>query len=222
MNELCSSLIPVQTNKIRLGPNSDGGYVLGKRYLSHIIYSYGVGNNIEFEESYLKFFPDTKIYLFDGTIEKLPPTTISQHRNIKFFKNNVYKEEDLNITEDECLVMMDIEGSEFDLILSTTEYTFKKIKQLCIEVHFNKKLSLQKTLEFFDRLNHYFYLVHIHANNHKKRLYFNVPCVLELTYINKKYFSEDIVKETGTFPIKNLDFPNVKHKSDFMINWWTK
>lgn len=222
MDELYSCLLPIQTDKIRIGPSSDGGYVLGKNYLSKKVYSYGVGTNIRFEESYLSLYPDTVICLFDGTIDSLPNTAIVKHPNAKFYQHNVYHEDDLHIEGDDCLVMMDIEGSEIELLSSMTESTFDKIKQICVEVHLNKRLDLRDSIRFFQTINRYFHLVHIHANNHKHRLYFGVPSVLELTYINKKYFKESVIVEKKGFPIKDLDFPNVKNKKDFKIDWWIK
>lgn len=222
MNELYSYLLPIHTDKIRIGPDSDGGYVLAKNYLSKKIYSYGVGTNTRFEEAYLSLYPDTVIFLFDGTIDSLPNTEIIKQPNAKFYKKNVYHEDDLCIEGDDCLVMMDIEGSEVELLSSMSKSTFDKIKQICVEVHLNKRLILQDSIKFFQTINQYFYLVHIHANNHKQRLYFGVPSVLELTYINKKHFKEEMILETKSFPIKGLDFPNILNKKDFTLDWWTK
>jgi hypothetical protein len=222
MIDIYPYLRPIKTEKIRIGPNSDGGYVLGKKYLSDKIYSYGVGNNVRFEEHYIRLYPNTEIFLFDGTIARLPKTVLSENPNVKFVNKNVYTDNDLELNHSESIVMMDIEKSEFEIIKSLKSETIDKIKQMCIEVHIDKRKQVSEIVDFLEKINYYFYIVHIHANNHKQKLYHGIPSVFELTLINKKYFKEDIIKEDNTFPIKNLDHPNVYGKPDFVLQWWLK
>lgn len=222
MIELYPHLRPIKTQKIRIGPNSDGGYVLGKKYLSDNVYSYGVGNNVRFEEHYMRLYPNTKIFLFDGTIDHFPKTFLSGNPNVSFVKKNVYSDDDLELNDTECLVMIDIEKSEFDLIKSLKSETIDKIKQMCIEIHLDKRKKMIDVVDFLEKLNYYFYIVHIHANNHKQKLYHGIPSVFELTLVNKKYFNESLIEEDEKFPIKNLDYPNIHDKSDFTLTWWLK
>lgn len=220
--DLRPCLSPIKTDKIRIGPNSDGGYVLGINYLSDTVYSYGVGKNVKFEEHYLQLRPCAKMFLFDGTVDSLPSKMLEKNAMVKFCKKNVYDEKDLEINDSGCLVMMDIERSEFNLIKSLTERTIEKIKQMCIEVHFHKTHTWKDSMGFFEIINRFFHLIHIHANNHKQRLHFGIPSVLELTLINKRYFKENIVLEKNNFPIRGLDYPNIVNKTDFNLDWWAK
>lgn len=214
---LTNLLIPIKADKIRLGPNHDGGYVVAKNYLSPNLYSYGVGGQCGFEESYNKLVPDCKMKLFDGTV-KSPNSFLGRHKNAKFFQKNVYNEKDLGIEETNVFVQMDIEGAEIDIFNKMSVDTFKKIKQLCIEVHLFD-LSFEKAKYFFKNLKKYFILVHIHGNNYEANK-FGLPIALELTYVNKLHWSDPIKLEDRPCPIQGLDFPNQTRANDLLLAWW--
>ena len=42
----------------------------------------------------------------------------------------------------------------------------------------------------------------------------------ENTYINKKYISEELLKETRKFPLIGLDYPNNGVYADIVLDWW--
>ena len=60
------------TNLIRIGPQKDGGYVIDKRVLNKIntLITCGLSDDWEFEKSYLKIKPNTKIIAFDHTVNR--------------------------------------------------------------------------------------------------------------------------------------------------------
>ena len=58
---------------VRLGRNSDGGYVVPKElFVNDNLISCGIANEISFEEDYLKMNPDAKVFAYDGTINTFP------------------------------------------------------------------------------------------------------------------------------------------------------
>ena len=217
---------------LRVGPNGDGGYLLPD-VLSNIsaCFSPGVGKIHGFEEDLLK--RGIKIYMTDKTVEK-PNLSI---KNYKFLKKNIgiYDDEEtitidtwINNSEiqNNLLLQMDIEGSEYGAINSINESNLKKIKVMVIEFHhFEQVLTkmgylvvknvLQKILKYFD-------VAHIHPNNccgsyQIKEIV--IPSTLEITFLNK----ELTLKKEKIESIQNeLDFKNIEHKPDIFLdkNWY--
>jgi hypothetical protein len=48
----------------------------------------------------------------------------------------------------------------------------------------------------------------------------NIPDVIELTYVNKKYFSSVPDFNTRQLPIVNLDFPNNNNFQEINLNFY--
>ena len=60
------------TNLIRIGPKTDGGYVIDKRAINKtkILITCGLNDDWEFEKSFLQKKPNTKIIAFDHTVDQ--------------------------------------------------------------------------------------------------------------------------------------------------------
>ena len=60
------------SNLIRIGPKTDGGYVIDKRVLnkSNILLTCGLNDDWEFEKSFLRKKKDAKIQAFDHTVNR--------------------------------------------------------------------------------------------------------------------------------------------------------
>ena len=58
---------------IRLGNNSDGGYILSKKIIDHCktCIIFGLEDNFNFEKDLKKVNPDTNLYVYDHTINIL-------------------------------------------------------------------------------------------------------------------------------------------------------
>jgi len=210
--------------KIRSGNKHDGGYVyvdFFKNVKIDALYAYGVGDNINFEIDFLnKHDPSLKCYLYDHTVilQNLPG-------NIKFFKEGISwaKYNDLNTIENQVVnnghlhnknlfMKMDIEGHEFQSIVTTPDHILENFTQIILEVHWlntNKTATLFQKIEFFKKMNKIFYLVHVHANNCSKVFNcpdgINLPDVLELSFVRK-----DLIEpytSVTSFPTE-LDTPN--------------
>ena len=69
-------------NLIRVGPNTDGGYVIDKRVIKKVktLISCGLNDDWEFEKEFLKINPNCKILAYDHTVNK------------KFWKNRFRKD----------------------------------------------------------------------------------------------------------------------------------
>jgi hypothetical protein len=120
-----SILRTYQTPKhlIRLGPSSDGGYVISYGFEYDLFISCGICGDVRFEECFLDLY-NVKCLAFDGTIHSLPP-----HRNnIQWIPKNIgfsTTETTTNLKEyiqgnDRIFLKMDIEGSEYNWLDSLT------------------------------------------------------------------------------------------------------
>ena len=118
---------------------------------------------------------------------------------------------------------MDIEGGEYQWLLYITEEQLNKIKQIVIEFHgitndsFN--CNYNDKIKCLEKLNNTHYLIHAHGNNNS---FVNngIPHVIELTYINKNYFTSIPKLNTQSLPISGLDFPNMLCANDINLNFY--
>lgn len=203
---------------IRLGRDNDGGYVVLKREKPYkYLLSFGIANDISFEQDFARNNPSCKIYCFDPSITGLPEplddavfykkgitgkayddyldifqiVDLIGEPGLKNFKNN-FKD---------IFVKIDIEGNEW-AVLSSRSYEFlKNIDQLVMEIHFNSVVRGNKFLLPFymirrccllKKLRKDFVIFNIHVNNtggftSYKKFVF--PLCVELSLLNKKSIS---------------------------------
>ena len=209
--DLITYQVPVE--KIRLGTDGDGGYVIIPSMKYDLFLSAGLCDNVQFENDFLTVYKNTPCYAFDGTIQGLPP---SSNPGIQWIKKNiglVNSDRETNLHEylnsyRNIFVKMDIEGSEFDWMESCSKEQLETIKQLVIEVHW--PISYEKWSAIYSRLTETHWLVHVHGNNHCGCFYMEnrpIPEVLELTYIRKKDWPV-LNKNTRGFPWEEVDRKN--------------
>ncbi len=62
----------IKSNLIRVGPNTDGGYVIDKRVIkkTKTLITCGLNDDWEFEKEFLKINPNCKILAYDHTVDK--------------------------------------------------------------------------------------------------------------------------------------------------------
>lgn len=218
-------------NKIRLGNNGDGGYVIydidNQKNIYDCYISCGVSNEESFSRDFIKKYNMTKenSYAFDGTIEDYP---YEYTRDITFIKKNIGNNNDDKTTNlnflferyNNIFLKMDIEGWEFEWLLQMTPDKLEKIKQIAIEVHGvnddSWNFKQKDKINCFNKLNEKFYLIHLHGNNNAG-MQNNIPDVLELTYINKNIINYIPEKNKKNLP-SSLDYPNCNDKKDFQLN----
>jgi hypothetical protein len=200
---------------LRIGSKYDGGYVLANSFEGiKFVVSLGVGSNVESEI----YFADLnkKIFLFDGTIKKLP----RKHENFQYERVNVYGinpgpnssvqwksfnkvlndifediksayQESVSNTKADAVLMIDIEGSEYDVLLDLKREYLSRFQQVTIEFH-NLHRELRENQNRLERclskLNHSHMLIAAHGNNFGGYLSLDgqdYPDVLELSWLKK-------------------------------------
>jgi hypothetical protein len=219
------------------GPKNDGSYVLANDFKSSkTVISLGVGKNIDLEFSLAKL--GLVVFLFDGTVSKLPV----QHKNFHFINKNVCgksNESDassqlISINElffdieekfghsKENILLIDIEGSEYEIIESIELKYLISCRQLTIEFHgvFEKlEKDNYRLLEITEKLSTYFELVSVHGNNFGAYLSENgqdYADVIETTWLRKDI--DGFKKGKNAFNIE-LCNPNNPKEKDLNLYW---
>ena len=217
---------------IRVGPSGDGGYLVPD-VLKKIktCFSPGVGNIHGFENDLLE--KDIRVFMADGTVEK----PILLNKNYDFLKKNLGTHEDdetttLNSwmdskeTQDDLLLQMDIEGSEYEVVNSLDELNLKKFRVMIIEFHYFEQVLTKmgyKTIEsVMKKILRYFDVAHIHPNNCCGSYKVNktiIPSTLEITFMSKEL---SLKKERIDKLPNKLDSKNISHKDDIFLdnNWF--
>ena len=205
----------IDSNKIRLGPEEDSGYVINEISLtkSEALFTYGVGPNYDYELDYVSNY-NKPAYLFDPNIEQ-----ISKHKNVFF------KKEGLGINKDQCkdflthyselnlkgrvLLKIDIENNEWDWLYNTNISEIQKITTgLIIEFH-DVKNQIDLLKNYIEEINKHFTLTHVHGNNNAFGFLIKnqfIPDILELSFVHNSLIKEK--KENDVVYPTNLDFLN--------------
>ena len=229
--------------KVGFGRIGDGRYVLPLELLHKVknplVLSFGVADDISFEVDILNEIPKAKVYCFDPTVEGLP----EPNPNITFLKiglagtNNpsqnlfdlqtilqrIKVEKPYNI-----LIKMDIEGYEWGF-LKNTNLVDLDIDFFTAELHiktwnnfldvFTLPYKIISRCRILENLSHDYYVYHTHANNHTYTRFkdFIFPNLVELTFINKKLFVEQLQHEVAT-----LNHKNVSYNEDYQFPFFNK
>ncbi len=218
-------------NKIRLGNNFDGGYVIGLVEGNYDCYiSAGVSNEESFSRDFINYYNmnNNNSFAFDGTITQYP---VHYTNKITFIKKNInsfYNSKNANLlyfmkTYKNIFLKMDIEGSEYKWLLNTSENDLLSFKQIVIEFHgindnsWGAPYNLKQ--ECLKKLSNTHYLIHIHGNNHSNAKN-GIPDVIEAAFIRKDCFNDKPMYNTTKFPIKNLDYPCCLSKPDYNLSFF--
>ena len=183
---------------IRVGPSGDGGYLVPD-VLKKIktCFSPGVLNkNYEYLKKNL------------GTHEDDETTTLNSWMDSKE-------------TQDDLLLQMDIEGSEYEVVNSLDELNLKKFRVMIIEFHYFEQVLTKmgyKTIEsVMKKILKYFDVAHIHPNNCCGSYKVNktiIPSTLEITFMSKEL---SLKKERIDKLPNKLDSKNISHKDDIFL-----
>lgn len=218
---------PMTTNQtlIRIGSVTDGGYLIPDDFEGiEICFSPGVANQSDFELEMAKrnitsFMAD---YSVDGPaipnphfhFEKkfLGPTETEIYTTLESWVNRCAA------NKTDFILQMDIEDSEYEVLLSTPQETLQKFRIMTIEFHRFRKLftksQLAKLNDLFDKLLNDFVIVHNHPNNHARVINYRglkIPLLTEITFLRK----DRVTHSTPTLAFPHpLDRANVNNRPD--------
>ena len=120
-------------------------------------------------------------------------------------------------TNDKIFLKSDIEGDEFKFLKDLSNQS-DKIHLMVVEFHFLDK-NREQFKETIIELRKNFHLIHLHGNNYSSYCDDGLPKVLEISFLNKKYYNVKDGTYNLSFPINNLDFPNIEHEKDLEFSF---
>jgi hypothetical protein len=205
---------------IRIGSKYDGGYLVPNDLKElNICYSLGVGNNSDFEDQLAT--KNIRSYLADYTVIGPASKNPKLHFTKKYIgtlnNGDTMRLEtwiELNKSDDDMLLKMDIEGDEYNIIKDTPQRILIKFRILVIEFHNFELLGIENFFDImsgaFSKIMTDFYIVHIHPNNCGGTVYFKdllVPRVMEFTFLRKDRFlsSKSVTKIPHALDRKNCE-----------------
>jgi len=224
-----------QLTQKRFG-KGDGSYVLAEELIkpNSPVLSYGIGDDIlgvSFEQS-LEGHP---MVCYDGSIAKFPVSLDVEFISEYLTPENFIKQAKTFLDRfagQNPIIKLDIEGHEYNWLTEENLRFLSRFSQVCLEVHSlieeipenwilepqlaQAKKDREKVNNFFCKMNKWFHLFHIHANNHGPR-YVDFPDSLELTYINQRHIAIRDV-DLRQYPLDNLDTPNYNGREDYVLN----
>lgn len=237
LEALISSLRPRDTNLplVRLGGWADGGYLVPDDFRGiSACFSPGVSNIANFEKDLIDRYA-IKSHLADYSVESPPRGLKNASFEKKFigacFSNktltlaqwvNKYENTDHSL---DLILQMDIEGDEYEVLLSTPIDVLRRFRMMAIEFHNIEGYAHQNFFKIaaatFSKLLSSHYPVHIHPNNCCGVVTLcgvQMPRVLEITFIRK---DRCVLKGFRTDFPHALDRPNMEDRPDLPLprNW---
>jgi len=196
-----NNLLPYETEYklIRLGEDGDGGYLIPDD-LSGIEYCYscGVGHVTQFEKQLYEKYSIKSKMIDPNEL----PNEIFPHESVYYKKFLDFTESGQsmhindfiqNDSKEDAILKLDIEGDEYQNLISLENNKFEKIRILIIEFHnlrdLRSKFFMKIFNKIFQKLNKYFVVCHLHPNNTSGIKYVRnipIPDMVEVTLINKK------------------------------------
>ena len=207
----------VGASLMRIGSDGDGGYIVPDDLVGIVsCFSPGVGDNSDFEKDLAS--RGIKCYLTDGTVENPPlsdPLFHFSKKNLSVFPINSKEikfdnwiNDNLDSLSEELILQMDIEGSEWGIILNTSDSLLQNFRIMTIEFHdlqlISTRLGFDLISNVLSKIHKNFAVVHIHPNNWRLPIRvhgIDVPPILEVTYLRR---------DRANFGVPN-DFTNAKN-----------
>lgn len=196
-------------NKLRVGKDNDGGYVMLDDLHVPLVISGGICDDdsweVDIKQSALC------VVAFDPDNQYLP----SRAKNIALYSERLTSLDPYVGTT--AIVKLDIEGDEYEVIRNTQLETFLHIKQFVCEFHGLWPTHAAQYIDVFEKLHTYFRVIHVHGNNCDTVVQhngLNIPVTLEVTFANMQHY--DLIPSDEYFPTE-LDQPCNPSLSDIVL-----
>ena len=162
---------------IRIGGHGDGGYLVPNDLVDiEYCFSPGVSTTSGFEEHLANL--NIRSFLADYSVDSPPVSRpeftfdkkfLGANDSERYFTLGTWKDKYLNDYPGDLILQMDIEGCEYEVILSTPESLLKQFRILVIEFHSMDRLfdrfAFRVISSCFEKLLGNFHVVHLHPNN---------------------------------------------------------
>lgn len=227
---------PLAQSLIRIGGDNDGGYLVPDD-LENIdgCFSPGVSTIATFEEM-LAQDHGIPCFLADYSVDAAPVENNlfdfekkylgSQNDDVFIRLEDWIARKESGKTFNDLILQMDIEGSEYDVIIDTPTEVFERFRIIVAEIHYLdamlSKNGLRLMRAVLAKLTRNHVVVHLHPNNCcgvQVSDGLEVPRVLELTLLRKDRFVAG--DQPLSFP-NPLDQPNIADRNDIILpaSWY--
>lgn len=235
VQSLLNRLHPVRCSSelIRLGPKGDGGYLVPNDLEDiEACFSPGVSDISGFERECADL--GMRVFLADKSVEK-PAAEHDYFTFTKKFIGSVSNEEFMTLDDwvadsmegssSDLLLQMDIEGYEYETILSATTRLMQRFRIIVVEFHLLDKLWSEPFFilasRAFEKLLQTHTCVHIHPNNCKNTVNINgiqIPKVMEFTFLRNDRLERLGYQQQFPHP---LDFDNTTKETVILpVSWY--
>ena len=227
--ELIRKFWPMETGieLVRVGSEFDGGYLIPNDFEGiGGLFSPGVAEDASFE----RHFADLGIecFLADGSVSNAPIS----HEKINFIGKYLGLKNDAmntsleawieeNSDSSELILQMDIEGSEFEVLLSTSTETLKRFRIIVVEFHGIDRIITEDGFlvlnTLLSKLENDFVVSHCHPNNNCGIVFWEnlkIPRVVEVTFIRRDRVRT--INYATEFP-HALDRPNIQELPEIIL-----
>ena len=225
-NELICCQPKVIPDPVRVGCDNDGGYIIPRMLLDHCddLLSCGLGENWSFDQGWRDLKPESKIHMYDGTVNINNMKDYLRDSYQEFFSQHAtHYEENIGpgytafstaihrLDSQRVLLKMDIEGGEFPLIneILANRTIFPGI---IIEIHFANHRR-QQFIDTVKKLQTEYALVHLHGNNHTPLSADGSCDCYEFTFLRHDLCTD--FTDRPEFYLPGIDFSNVIGSDDY-------
>lgn len=222
---------------IRVGGETDGGYLVPD-LLSDLqfCFSPGVADSAAFELDVAERYNITS-FMADASVDGPPINNenfvfskkfLGSVDNDDFMTLSSWVNQSVGTTLGNRLLQMDIEGSEYDVLVFEDADFLATFSVMIVEFHNFEKLFekhfLKMTSAIFEKIYKNFTICHVHPNNCTPAFTFGgvtVPPVVEITFVRNDLLEKYKTERPLTLP-HALDTPNVKGNPDYVLppEWW--
>lgn len=228
----------ISVDLIRVGGAGDGGYLIPDRVLTSVDYCFspGVSDTANFEDELATTY-GIQSFLADASVATAPIANDNFHFTRRFLGSEVsddfmllgeWIKNSIEDSSEDLLLQMDIEGSEYDVLINEDESTLERFSVLIIEFHYLRDLFDKRCLAMissvFEKLYRNFSICHVHPNNCCGIIQLGgieVPDVIEVTFLRNDLAAK--LSNGGPVSLPHrLDGENISGKADIKMPeaWW--
>jgi len=233
---LVSSLraLTTQVPLIRVGAENDGGYLIPDDLVGiDYVFSPGVGKKSWFELDLVE--RGLSAFLCDYSVSE-PPI---RHPRFQFLRKylgvtnddqhltlTTWVEDSIGSVSNDLILQMDIEGSEYQVLLSTPIETLCRFRIIVVEFHFlefvGSRLSYNLISSTFLHLMGEFSIVHVHPNNCCSPVAVSgvtIHPVIEVTFLRKDRIRTATANSQSKHPLDSDCVPSAP-SIDLAKEWY--
>lgn len=216
--ELIRRLRPIDCGKqlIRVGPAGDGGYLVPDDLQGiEACFSPGTGDLVEFEEDCVR--RGMKAFLADRSLDRPPeltsgcsfiPRFIGATTDDEFITLDDWVEQELPGSRGDLLLQIDIEGYEYETLLSASDSLMKRFRMIVGEFHNLDQLWNQPFFQIASRVFDKILKTHVCVHNHPNNLGglvtwkgVEIPRTTELSFIRRDRATKDELVRSFPHPL---------------------